>query len=349
MKKLIYTGKILTLTALVVLTGCKKDSKVDFPKNPASGSTYPDFTFGTPTIPNISGADGILTAVHVHDYRIIITSPVEKEYQYGMALFTNTTGNFASLTDADSVWVNGANCDKSANLSYLSSTTTFSLGFGGPVMWKVKGAGTVPAMVNTVASGDPTYQPFTVNGASYWSDQWLPTFAKTLTKPPFEYFPNTLSVPHNFTHLDSLRWVPKVVLPYLYTNADSNRWKAEKKLYDSLQPLYVTYHTDSLKFKTDSLFNTTPYDSIPIKNYATNTDTVILVLNDGAGFSYEKKVPATDPFLYLIPNDFNSTTKTFKVSTFVMQLNLIKYYPVIVGTKKYYFLKMGSYIRYWAG
>src|ERR1700745_3307473 len=113
MKKLIYTGKFLTILSLAVLTSCKKDSKVDFPKQSLSSGNQADFVYRTPEIPNIADADGILTAVHAHNYWIISKdSPFEKEYQYGMAKFTNTTGNFSVLADADSVMVDTSNLTK---------------------------------------------------------------------------------------------------------------------------------------------------------------------------------------------------------------------------------------------
>ncbi|HWY38066.1 MAG TPA: hypothetical protein VNY73_05875 [Bacteroidia bacterium] len=347
MKKLIYTGKILTILSLVVLAGCKKDSKVAFPSKSTSNGTYGDFVYGTPTLPTIMDADGILAAIHVHNYRIVTISPVEKEYQYGMAMFANTTGNFSSLTNADSVWINGMVCANTNN-TYLSDATTYSIGLGGTVSWNVKGAGSVPAMTNSVPSGDPAYAPFSISSGGYLTDTWLPTFTVTLTTVTRK--PTTGVSPPVADHSDTvLYWGISAPHP---NHPDSVRWKADSSEFRNA---LTSYQTTLAKHIADSVYNITPYAYIPLKvsnssgstAYLSNTDTVFVIYNDGAGFSYTRKVPATDTTIALRPSDFNYVQQSYKTSNFIMQMNLVKYYPVTSGSKKYYYLKMGSYIRYW--
>ncbi len=306
MKKLIYTGKILIILSLVILQSCKKDSKVDFPKQASSNGTFPDFSYRTPTISNISDADGILLAVQAHNYHIVTISPVEQDYEYGMAQFTNSNGNFSSLTDADSVWVNSTNCDKSTSFSYLSSALTYSLGFSGNISWKVKGAGAVPGMTFSTSGGNPTY------GYSFakWDVAWIPIYPRTLIAPTPVILPIA-------THADTLRWLHDIVL----------------------------FKNDSVTHRTDSIYNLTTQYTIPIRNYVANADTVVIVMNDGLGFNYERKVLATDSLAYFSPNSF-SGFPGFSLSALTIQVNLLKYNSTIIGTKKYYFIKMGSYIKY---
>lgn len=353
MKKLIYTGKILTIIALVALTSCKKDTKVPFPTQSTSNGVTGDFVPGTPTIPFFGDADGILASIHVHNYHMVAISPVEQESQYGMAMFTNTTGNFASLTDADSVRLNNVNCVKSSSFSYLSDITTYSIGLGGTVTWNVKGAGMVPPISNyTFAAGDPTYTPFSVTSSSpsYWNDGWLPTFPRTLTvvtrKPTTGVPPPNPPTP---THTDSvLYWGITHPQP---NHTDSLRWKNDSTTFNTA---LANYNKTKAQRASDSTYNLTPYASIPFStttgtvttHYVTNADTVIFIFNDGAGFSYTKKIAATDSVANFRPNDFIGYPN-YSLTNFTMQINLVKYYPVMVGTKKYYFLKMGSYVRYW--
>jgi hypothetical protein len=351
MKKLIYTGKFLTLLSLVILTGCKKDSKVDFPKQTMSSGNTADFVYGTPTLPGILDADGILAAVHVHNYRISTINPFEKTYEYGMAQFTNTTGNFSSLINADSVWINGMVCANTNN-SYLSDATTYSIGLSGPVTWKVKGSGSVPAMTKSLTSGDPAYAPFTSGG--YWSDTWLPTFTVTITpvtrKPTKNVSPPVPTPPAVTTHNDSvLYW--GISTPHA-NHTDSLRWIDDSTTF---KDVLSTYQITLAKHIADSTKNVTPYAYIPLKvtnssgttAYLSNTDTVIINYDDGAGFSYTRKIPATDTTIALTPRDFNFVKQSYSLANFIMQINLVKYTPVTVGTKKYYYLQMGSYIRYW--
>lgn len=285
MKKLIYTGKILTILSLVVLTSCKKDSKVDFPKQATSNGNQADFTYRTPSFPDLKDADGILIAAHVRNYWVITKdSPFEKEFQYGMAKFTNTTGNFSSLADADSVVVDTSNLTKAADYSYMSNPTTYSLNFGKTNTWKVKGAGSIGGTTITDPSSDPTYNYFnsgTTGYPKYFDDTWVPTAPKNPA----------------LTHIDTV-------------------------------------------------FNTTPFAVFPIKGYVQNTDSVIVTFQDDNGFSFTKKAAATDSLLTITPNELLNYPSANQ-NSLTLQINLVKYHNVMVGSKKYYYLKMGSYIKYW--
>ena len=282
MKKLIYNGKFLTIISLALLTGCKKDSKVEFPKQTTSNGTTADFVYRTPTIPTFSDADGVIAAVRTSNYRIITISPVEKEFEYGIAKFTNATGNFSVLTSADSVFMNGSNIDEGSDNSYLSNTSVFTLGFTWPTTYfKVKGAGTVPAMSYTMNTGVPAHSLFSNTATNYWNDSWVPTY------------PKNPAVNHS-----------------------------------------------------DSVFNITPFAVIPIKNYVTNADSVIIIFNDGANFNFTKKAPATDSIITIIPNEL-AGYPSYSTTNLTLQINVIKYNTTTVGTKKYYYLRMASYIKYW--
>jgi len=282
MKKLIYTGKVLTIISLALLTGCKKDSKVEFPKQSSANGTTADFVYRTPTLPTFSDADGVLAAVYAHNYRIVTISPFEKEFEYGMAKFTNTTGNFNSLTDAGSVVLDTTLLVKASDLSYLSTATNYSINISNFAVWNVSGAGTVPAMSYTMSAGIPSHSLFSNTSTSYWNDSWIPTFPKN---PALNH--------------------------------------------------------------SDSSFNTTSFAVIPIKNYVTNADSVIIIFNDGAGFNFTKKTAATDSIMTIAPNEF-AGYPAYNASNLTLQINVIKYSNTIVGTKKYYFLRMTSYIKYWS-
>ena len=291
MKKLINTGKFLAILSLVILQSCKKDSKVDFPTQTPAGGNYADFTYNTPTIPSIADADAILAAVHVHNYRIVTKSPVEKEYQYGMAFFANTTGNFSSLVAADSVSVDTAKLVMGSDNSYISNTSTYSLNFSGTNTWKVKGIGSVSAATYTDVSADPTFTYFTSATPKYWDDSWVPLSAKdSITNPT--------------------------------TAAD----------------LAANIQTRIYNFKINY--------TIPIKAYASNADTVFIIFNDGAGYNYQRKVAATDSIATFKPMDFWGMSG-YSLSNLTMQINAVKYHNAVAGTKKNYYLKVGSYIKYW--
>jgi len=283
MNKLFDYGKmgVLALSLALLSTSCKKDTG-EFPKAPSGGGTTGDFVYGSPTLPAIADADGILSATDVHNYRISTISPFERQYQYGMAAFTNTTGNFTSLTSGGSVTVDTSNLTASSALMYQSYPTTYSLSFASNVTWNVTGAGSVPAMTYTVTSAMPSWTLFSnpASNISYWKDEWIPVYPKTGG-----------------------------------TTADS-------------------------------IFNATAFATIPIKDYVSNADTVIITWHDNAGFKYTRKVPATDSITVFRPNDF-AGYQVYAQADLKMEINLVSYNSVIAGGKKYYFIRMGSYIKYW--
>lgn len=287
MMKMKSTTVKLGLFALTVavLGSCKKDTEA-FPTPTSAGGTTKDFVYGKPSLPSIKDADGILAAVHVHNYRIITVSPVEKEYQYGMAAFTNTTGNFSVLTDGGAVTVDTSALTKGSDLSYQSYPTTYSLNFSSPATWSVGGAGSVPAMTYTSSNGNPSWDVFKLNPllVSYWKDDWVPTYPKTLTS----------SSTHN-----------------------------------------------------DSVFNVTPFVSIPIKNYVSNCDSVVITWHDNQGFRFEKKFAATDSLATITPNELAGYPVFSYVGDFQMEINAVNYTSQVIGGKKYYFIRMGSYVKYW--
>jgi hypothetical protein len=331
MKNSIYTLKFLVLAlSISFLTSCKKDT-VAFPTQSSAGGTTADFVYGTPSMPVIKDADGILAAVDVHNYRIVTISPFQKEYQYGMAEFTNATGNYTSLTSGGFVTVDTSKLTASNAFLYQSYPTTYSLNLSSNVSWNVSGAGSVPAMTYTLVNGNPVSTLFSdpTSGVSYWKDEWIPTYPKTLHKP-------LPVVP-----------VPPAVTPPAPNHTDTLRWKHDVHVYDSLDVYYVIYHNDSLRFKTDSLWNETPFAKIPVKHYVANTDTVIFTWHDNSGFNYTRKTPATDSLANFKPNDFLGYPATNLDSDFKMEMNLVNYNSVISGGKKYYYIRMGSYIKYW--
>jgi len=284
MNKLINYGKmgVLALSLALVATSCKKDTG-EFPAASTGGGTTADFVYGPPTLPSIADADGILAAVDAHNYRIVTISPFEKQYQYGMAAFTNTTGNFTSLTGGGAVTVDTSNLTASSAMMYQSYPITYSLNFASNVTWNVTGAGSVPAMTYTVTSAIPAWTIFSnpASNISYWKDEWIPVYPKTVV-----------------------------------TTADS-------------------------------IFNATPFATIPIKDYVSNADTVIITWHDNVGFSYTRKVPATDSITVFKPNDFAGYQVYSQDSDLKLEINLVSYNSVISGGKKYYFIRMGSYIKYW--
>lgn len=312
MKKLVYAGKVLTIASLVVLAGCKKD-KGTFPTKPDAGGSTGDYVYKTPTIPSLY-ADGILTAVQMHSYHIVTVSPVEKDFEYGMAKFTNSTGNFSSLADADSVTVNSTNLVKAGDFSYLSAIETPTLSFSGVISWMVKGAPFSGATTTYTNTSNPYYKYFSISSAGYWSDNWLPVFPKDTTGKR-----------------------PKIYL----TLADS-----------TLNPTRYQQFKDSLiSFRTDSTWNETPYASLPIKNSIMNADSVYFIWDDAVNFHLQKVIPATDSLFYIKPSYFDkkwtNNVQSYVPTNFTMQINAIQYTSATLSGKLFYFLKMGSYMRYW--
>lgn len=303
MNRLNY-GKLSVFAAALALvaTSCKKDVG-EFPKQSVAGGTDNDFVYDAPVLPGIKDADGIIAAVEMHNYRIEIVSPFEKTYQYGMAEFTNTTGNFSVLTGAGAVVVDTSNLTANASGLYQSYPTTYSLNFGSNnTAWSVSGAGGFAATAYTVPAGQPSYSLLPSTFVSYWKDEWVPTAPRTLVIP----------VLGGNTHADS-----------------------------------VKYATAKQQYHTDSLYNATPCVTLPVKNYVANTDTMVVLWHDDAGYSYYKKVPATDSLALITPNDFGTNTNYSITSNFKMEISLVKYHPVMSGSKKLYFIRMSSYVKYW--
>lgn len=317
MKKIFYTAGILATLSLTLFTSCKKDKEV-FPTKSQENGNYTEFSYSTPYFPTISDADGILIAVQVSDEKTVVVSPFVNMYEYGMAKFPASTGNFSSLVDAGTVSVNDSNLVKSSDNSYLSSATTFSLNFGNTVAWNVTGNGANPAMSNTLTGSNPSYT-YAINN---WDSKWIPIYPRTLYAVP--------SRPA-YTHLNSTS-----------THADTLAHNAD--ITD-----ITTFLTDSTTHTKDSVYNATVQYSIPISRYTSNADTVYVVIRDGSGFSYVRKmVPtlASDSVANFKPNDFAGYA-SFDQTTLNLQVNAIKYSSTMVGTRKYYYLKMNANIKYY--
>jgi hypothetical protein len=273
MKKTTTAGTVLIIASLLAFTACKKKDKVngDFPQQSVGNGTSPDFVYSSATLPSIKDADGILGAVNSYNYRIATLSPMSAYFEYGLAGFTNTTGNFSALTDAGAITVDTSALAKSSSMMYQSHPTTYSLNFNSaPISWNVAGAGNMPASAYTIPTGNnPSYNYF--EGQSvYWKDEWTPI----------------------------------------------------------AQGSSVTY-------------------SIPVKNYTSNADTVCFIFKDGGSYYFEKKVPATDSIASFTASDFANVSAAADLTTLTFEINAVKYYPVTVGTKKYYFLRMDAHKKYW--
>ena len=85
---------------------------------------------------------------------------------------------------------------------------------------------------------------------------------------------------------------------------------------------------------------------MPIKGSVFNADTVFIILNDYNGFFYQTKVAATVDSVAFTPSSF-AGYPSYNVQTLTLQINAVKYRDTIVSGKKFYFLKMGSYIKYY--
>ncbi|MHB8260251.1 MAG: hypothetical protein ACYDCN_05535 [Bacteroidia bacterium] len=323
MKKVFYTIGVLAFVSITVFTGCKKINEGPFPAKPSAGGVTSDLAYTTPTFPNLSDASGILIAAQVHNLKTVIVTPFQNNYEYGMAKFTSTPGSFSNLIDVDSIWINGTNLAKSSTFSYLSSTSTFSLNFSNSTSWKLKGNGNIPGFTYSLSGAYPTY----TDSFQKWGDDWLPTYPRTLPIVPTR---------PTVTHLPS--------------HSDPNFISDSTYYYANLSTIN-TYLSDSTLYSINTLYNTTPQFTIPIKYTVTtpgviNADSVYIIFSDGAGFLYQRKVPATDSIANFAPNDF-AGYPSYNVSSFIMQLNAIKYKDTVINSKNYYFLKMGSYIKYY--
>jgi len=314
MKKIVYASGVLAALSLTLFTGCKKDSEA-FPTKAQSNGVSTEFSYITPYFPTIADADGILISAQVYDEKTVIVTPFLNTYEYGMAKFTNTQGNFSSLFDAGTIKLNDSTLAKANDLSYLSSTSTFSLGLSGKAMWQISGNNGVPSFNYKLNGVCPAY------GYSIpsWDSKWIPIYPRTLYPLPAR---------PTITHINSSS-----------SSSDSAYYNANKT--DIL-----AYLSDSTTRYKDSVYNATNQYSVPIKNYVVNTDTVIIALMDASGFTYIRKVNATDSVANFKPNDFTGYPN-YDITTFNFQVNAIKYQDTTIGAKNYYFLKMGSYIKYY--
>ena len=315
MKKIFYTSALLIVTlSLTVFTSCKKDEG-PFPSNTQSNGVSPDLVYITPIFPNIANASGIIISAQVYDEKTVIISPFQNNYEYGMAKFTNVPGNFSSLVDVGSITLNDSNLVKSNVFSYLSSITTFSLNLSNTTSWKFGGNSNLTGFTHTLNGVYPTY----ADSFQKWDSKWTPIYPRTLYPVPTR---------PTITHLN----------PHS-TAADS-------AYYNQNVSTIKTYLSDSTTHYNDSVYNVTVQYNIPIKNYISNADSVMIAMIDGSNFSYIRTVAPTDSLAGFKPNDFAGYPE-FTLATFKLQINAIKYQDTVINAKNYYFLKMGSYIRYY--
>lgn len=314
MKKLYYAASLLALASLSLLTGCKKDT-TPFPTNPQSNGVYPDLAYTTPWFPTLADADGIFISAQVTDEKTVIISAFTNMYEYGMAKVASSTGNFNSLADGGIITLNDSILVKSTALSYLSSISNYTLGLSSSAIWNMAGSGSVASFTYTATKNNPTYSDTAAN----WDSKWTPIYPRTLYSLPTR---------PTITHLGPNS-----------TNADSVYYTANTSTI-------LTYLSDSIGRVTDSTYNVTPQFSIPIKHYTTNADTIFIYMTDNNGFVYKRTCLPTDSIASFKPNDFAGYS-SYDLTTFKLQVNAINYQSVILNSKKYYFLKMASSIKYY--
>lgn len=316
MKKLYYAASLLALTSLSVLTGCKKDTEA-FPTKQQTNNTYPDLVYTTPWFPTISDADGIFVSAQVTDEKTVVISPYKNVYEYGMAKIAASTGNFGSLTDGGAVTLNDSILVKGNDLSYLSNISSYTLNLANTAIWNIGGSSSVSAMTFTATNNNPTYSYDPAN----WDSKWAPIYPRTLVPlPPRPYITHLNA---SSTHSDSV-----------YYNNDTNK------------AMIKTYLADSTTHTNDSIYNLTVQYQIPIKNYTTNADSVFIYMTDANGFVYKRTALPSDSLATFKPNDFAGYS-SFDLPSFKLQVNAINYQSTMVNSKKYYFLKMASSIKYY--
>lgn len=305
--KKIYYAASLLTLASLSVLTGCKKDTTPFPTNPQSNGNYPDLVYTTPWFPTFSDADGIFISAQVTDEKTVIISPFMNEYEYGMAKVANSTGNFSSLADAGTITLNDSILNKSTALSYLSSLTNYTLNLSNTAVWNIAGSGSVPATTFTNNVSSPTYS-YTPD---QWDAKWVPIYPRTLHHPSALTYS---TIPHNA--LDSAH---------------------DLAAYNSALATYIT----------DSTYNATNQYSIPIKLFTSNADSIFIYMTDDKGFVY-KRIPSllTDTITSFKPNDFAGYS-SYDLPTFKLQINAIKYNSTMVGTKKYYFLKMASAIKYY--
>lgn len=319
MRKVYYSVVVLTLLSLVIFSGCKKVNEGPFPTKPNAGGTYPDLAYITPQFPTIGNASGILIAAQVHDQKTVVVTPYQNNFEYGMAKFTNSVGNFTTLIDAGSISLNDTNLTKSNLFSYLSSASNYNINLSGSTVWKLNGnsGNNIPAF-NYTLNG---VYPFFTDSFTKWDNNWLPIYPRTLLALPA---------------------APTYPLPSVVPNSTYTPTHQDSVTYNLAQ----TFKTDSIKHRTDSIYNATPQWTVPIKGRIFNADSVYIVLKDATGFLYHTTVAATTDSVAFTPNTFTGY-QGYDVTSFIMQLNAIKYRDTTISGKNYYFLKMGSYIKYY--
>ena len=325
MKKIYYSVVVLVLLSLVIFSGCKKINEGSFPAKPNAGGNTGDLVYITPQFPIVGDASGVLISAQVHNQKTVIVSLFENIYEYGMAKFTNTQGSFNNLTNVGSISLDGTSLTSAANNYYVSPTSNFTIGLGSSTAWQIQGGSSVPAFNYTLNGVYPIFTDSFQN----WANNWLPIYPRPLV---------TVPTPPSLTHLPT-RPVPIPQTPPSWWINDSTSY------YQNL-PAINTYLVDSTKHSIDNAYNNKPQWTVPIRGYVFNADTVFIVLSDGAGFLYQRKIAATDSVANFAPNDF-AGYPGYDVSNFTMQLNAIKYRDTTIAGKNYYFLKMGSYIKYY--
>ncbi|HTA61449.1 MAG TPA: hypothetical protein VK835_03295 [Bacteroidia bacterium] len=317
MKKLYYAASLLTLASLSVLTSCKKDT-TPFPTKSQSNGNYPDLVYTTPWFPTIADADAIFVSAQVTDEKTVIISPFKNEYEYGMAKLASGTGNFSTLLDGGAITLNDSVLAKSTALSYLSSISNFTLNLSNTARWHKAANGTDTAFTFTSPRVNPTYS----YDPALWDSKWAPIYPRTLVAVPAYPFD---TIPFPYKHRDSL-------------NYPNLTYKGAVALYKS----------DSTTHSVDSIYNATVQYTIPIKNYTTNSDSVFIYMTDDKGFVYKRTCLPTVDSAAFRPNDFPTPFyANYDLATFKLQVNAINYQPAIINSKKYYFLKMASAIKYY--
>ena len=279
MKKVLYTSSLFLVVSFVAFTSCKKVNEGPFPAKPQTSNNYSDFPYVTPLFPGISNASGVLIAAQVYDRKVVTVSSFQNYYEYGMAQFTNTPGNFTSLVDMGAITINDSNLVKSNSYSYLSNTGSYGLNFSNNVVWKLQGNSTLPAFHYTLNGVFPAFS----DSFQYWDDTWLPSL-----------------------------------------------------------PIKNVQNNDSLPYDTATLFQ------IPISAKVTNADSVFIAFSSN-GVVASKMVAANAAQATFRRTDFRIFTTTGYDPTLplILQINPIKYSDTTINTKNYYFLKMGSYIKYY--
>ncbi len=311
MKKVIYTSTVLAALSLMLFTGCKKDKEV-FPTKPQSSGVSTEFSYITPYFPTIADADVIIISAQVHDEKTVVVSPFVNIYEMGLAKAGVSQGNFSSLVSIGNIKLNDSTLYQANDFSYLSNVSTQNLGLSNKASWQISGANTFTYTLNGVC---PSYD----YSFTSWDNKWIPIYPRTLYPVPAR---------PAITHLSASS-----------SSSDSAFYKANKLEI-------TTYLNDSTTHVKDSIYNRTSQYTIPISSYVTNADTVIVTMSDASGFSYIRKIAADSAGIDFMPNTFQGYA-SYDISTLNLQVNLIRYQDTSVNSKNYYFLKMGSYIKYY--